>query len=158
MKRILALAFAASFMVACDDNNSTENSTTVNDGSDAPISSPAPSTTYTASEGDVTYRDDKVRVYRNNDWVDADDDVTLDNGAVVYRDGRVKKDDKEVKLEDGEVVNKTGDFFDRTGNAIEKGWKDVKEGAKEMGKDIKKGAKKVGDKADDAVHDDHDSK
>lgn len=158
MKRILAMAFAASWLVACSDNNSAENST-INDGTDAPISSPAPTTTtYTASDGDVTYRDDKVLVYRNNDWVEADKDVTLDNGVVVYRDGRVKKEDKEVKLEDGEVVNKTGDFFDRTGNAIDKGWNDVKAGAKEMGKDIEKGANKVGDKAEDAVHDDHDKK
>lgn len=153
MKRILALAFAASWLVACNDNNSAENATT-NDREEAPINSPAPSsTTYSPSDGDVTYQGDKVRVYRNGDWTDADNDVTLDNGAVVYRDGRVKRDDKEVELEDGEVVNKSGNFFDKTGNAIEKGWKDVKKGAKEMGKDIEKGAKKVGNDVEGAVDD-----
>jgi hypothetical protein len=154
MKRIIALAFAATWLVACNDTSSSENATT-DEKSEAPISSPAPSTTYSPADGDVTYREDKVRVYRNGEWADADNDVTLDNGAVVYRDGRVKRDDKEVELEDGEVVNKSGDFFDKTGNAVEKGWKDIKQGAKAMGKDIEKGAKKVGEKVEGTVDGDH---
>ena len=154
MKRILALAFAATFLVvACGD--STDNNT-MDDRDDAPIANPSTvetETTYTPAEGDVTYRDDKVNVWRNGAWVETDEDVKLDNGAVVYKDGRVKKDDKEIELEDGEVVNKTGNFFDKTGRAIEKGWDDVKEGVKEMGNDIEKGANKAGEKVDS----DHDN-
>jgi len=33
---------------------------------------------------------------RNGAWVDADDDVKLDDGVVVYRTGHVKKDGREV--------------------------------------------------------------
>lgn len=154
MKRFLALAIAASTLYACGD--AQNDNAAVDDRDEAPISSPAPETeVYTPAEGDVTFRDNKLRVWRENEWKDADDDVTLDNGAVVFRDGRVKKDDKEIELEDGEVVNKTGDFFDRTGHAIEKGWNDVKAGAKEMGKDIEKGAEKAGDKIEGAVDDDN---
>ena len=158
MKRILAIAFAATWLVACGDNTATDSTT--EDREETPISSPAaPSTTYTPADGDVTYRDKKVHVWRDNNWVESDKDVTLDNGAVVYRDGRVERDNREVELEDGEVVNKTGNFFDKTGNAVEKGWKDVKQGAKAMGKDIEKGAKKVGDKVEGTVEDnDNDNK
>ena len=45
--------------------------------------------------------------------VDADNDVTLDDGVVVTRTGRVRRDGKEVELHDGEVVSKTGRFFDK---------------------------------------------
>lgn len=154
MKRILPLAFAATFLVvACGDNASNN---TMDDRDEAPISNPSTvetETTYTPADGDVTYREDKVRVWRDGAWVDTEDEVKLDNGAVVYKDGRVKKDDKEIKLEDGEVVNKTGNFFDETGRALEKGWDDVKEGVKEMGNDIEKGANKAGEQIDS----DHDN-
>lgn len=157
MKRILALAIAATTLYACGDNASNE---AADDREDAAISSPAPSnetSAYTPSEGDVIHEGDDIKVYRNGQWVESEDEVTLDNGAIVYDDGRVVKDNKEVKLDDGEVVNKTGNFFDRTGKAIEKGWEDVKQGAKEMGKDIEKGANKVGDKVEGTV-DDNDKK
>lgn len=157
MKRILALAIAASTLYACGD---VENdNATIEDRNEAPISSPSEETTvYTPVDGDVTYRDNKVHVWKDGEWKDADDEVKLDNGAVVYKDGHVKKDGKEVELEDGEVVNKTGAFFDRTGKAIEKGWDDVKAGAKEMGRDIEKGAEKAGDKIEGAVDNDNDNK
>ncbi len=153
MKRILAIAFAASCLYACGD--ATTNDTVSDDRDDAPISSPANtpnSDVYTPAEGDITYREDKIRVWRDGNWTDNDEEeVRLSNGAVVYRDGRVVRDDKEVELEEGEVVNRSGDFFDRSGKAIEKAWDDVKEGAKATGKDIEKGAKKVGEKVEDAV-------
>ena len=74
-------------------------------------------------------------VYRNGQWVEADDDV---------------------KLENGEVVDRDGDFFDATGRAIENAWDDTKAGVKEAGKDIEKAAQKAGDKVEGAVDDDHD--
>lgn len=158
MKRILALALVTAGLYACTDTE--RDNATIEDRDEAPISSPAPTTTeaYTPAEGDVTYRDKEVHVYRNGAWVETEDEVELDNGAVVYRDGRVVRENKEVELEDGEVVNKTGNFFDRTGKAIEKGWEDVKQGAKEMGKDIEKGANKVGNDIEGAVDDDKDNK
>jgi hypothetical protein len=153
MKKIFAIACATSLFFACNDGDTTDepigspDTATTNAGTVAP-------TSYTPVDGDVTYRDDKVMVMRNGQWVEADDRVTLENGAVVHKDGRIKKDDKEVKLEDGQVVNKEGDFFDRTGNAIENAWEDAKGGLKDAGKEIEKGAEKAGDKTEDAVDDD----
>ena len=57
-------------------------------------------------------------VWRNNNWVEADEDVRLDNGVIVYRNGEVKKDNDVVVLRDGEFVNRSGEFFDKTGNAF----------------------------------------
>jgi hypothetical protein len=54
-------------------------------------------------------------VRRNGDWVDADNDVRLDDGSTVNRNGRVVRDGNEVELQEGEVVNKTGRFFDKAG-------------------------------------------
>jgi hypothetical protein len=157
MKRILALAIAATTLYACGENQS--NDAAMDDREDAPISSPATTNSaYTPSEGDVIHEGDDIKVYRNGQWVESDDEITLDNGAIVYEDGRVVKDDKEVELEDGEIATKTGNFFDRTGKAIEKGWEDVKQGAKKAGKDIEKGAEKAGDKVEGAVDNDNDGK
>ena len=99
MKKIFAIAIAVVSSTACNNietsndtrDSSTNSATTTATPSDTTISA---STTYTASDGDVTYRDKKVRVMKNGEWVDADKDVTLDNGVVVYRSGRVKKNSK----------------------------------------------------------------
>jgi hypothetical protein len=139
MKKAFVLAFAGvSILVACNDNQTSsinddrQDTTTV--VTDAP---PTTYTTYTPVEGDVTYRDKKVLVYRNGAWVEANEDVKLDNGIVVYRTGVVKKDDKEVELEEGVVVNREGDFFDRTGKAMENMWSDIKKGAKKVKEETK---------------------
>lgn len=147
MRKMIALAFAAFSFVACKDNE-TEKTTveTENNASETSTSG-----TYTPAEGDVTYQGNKVRVRRNGEWVDSEEDVTLDNGIVVMRDGRVRKDGREVELEDGEIVNRTGDFFDRSGRAIENAWDATKEGAKDAGRAIKNTAEKVGDRAADVL-------
>jgi hypothetical protein len=158
MKRFLVLAIAATTLYACTDT-ANDNAAT-DDRDEAPISSPSTTNdAYTPSEGDVTYRENKVRVYRDGDWKESDNEVELENGAIVHEDGRIVKENKEVELEDGEVVTRTGNFFDRTGKAIEKGWEDIKQGAREMGKDVEKGAKKAGDKVEGTVDDnDNDNK
>jgi hypothetical protein len=94
-------------------------------------------TTYTAAEGDVSYRGGKLMVYRNNAWVESENDVTLDNGIVVRRTGRVARDNEEYELEDGVVVTKSGDFWDRAGNAIEDGWEGVKKAFKSVKDEVK---------------------
>src|SRR3954469_15639555 len=99
MKKVLALAFAGLSLAACNDNrtdNSTVDSATRMDTSSANMdtgmsvdtshNTAVTSSAYSPSEGDVTYRERKVRVYRSGAWVDADKDVTLDDGTVVYRD------------------------------------------------------------------------
>jgi hypothetical protein len=126
MKKILVAA-GILFLAACNneksDANTTETTTTQR--------------TYTASEGDVSYRDGKVVVYRNNAWVDADNDVTVDNGIIVRRNGRVVKDNEEYELEEGVVVTKTGDFWDKAGNAIEDGWEGIKRAFRKVKEEVK---------------------
>lgn len=160
MKTIIVMAFATVSLAACSDN--VTDDTTV-DKKDTAITAPdttstisrtATSTSYPAGEGDVTYRNKKLVVMKNGQWVDADDDVKLDSSVIVYRNGRVKKNGKEIELEDSEVVTRSGNFFDKTGRAIEKAWDATKEGVKDAGRAVGKAAKKVGEKAKDAVTDD----
>jgi SOS-response transcriptional repressor LexA len=54
-------------------------------------------------------------VWRNNDWVIADNDVSLNDGVVVRKNGEVKKGDDVVVLKDGEVVDRSGRFLDNYG-------------------------------------------
>jgi hypothetical protein len=159
MKKLFVLGFAALVFAACSDNQADTSTTDRDDTmhNTTPVTtSTAPDTGpgYTAVDGDVTYTGSKVRVMRNREWVDADTDITLDDGTVVYRDGRVKKQDREISLNDGEVVNRTGNFFDKSGRAIENAWDATKEGAKKAGKAIENTAEKAGEKAKKAVQDD----
>ena len=127
MKSML-LAAGILFFASCNNENkdatTTEETTTT-------------SKTYSSSEGDVSYRGGKVVVYRNGAWVDADNDVTLDNGIIVRRNGRVVKDNEEYELEEGVVVTKSGDFWDKAGNAIEDGWEGVKKGFRKVKEEVK---------------------
>ncbi|MEO5649655.1 MAG: DUF6799 domain-containing protein, partial [Ginsengibacter sp.] len=118
MKKLLSLAILATTFAACNDATTT---TDVNTDTLVTTSttSGVNTTAYNPSEGDATYRDGTLRVWKNGDWVVAEDDVTLDNGVVVYKNGKVKKDTKTVKLADGEIITRTGNFFDKTGQAIE---------------------------------------
>ena len=164
MKKIFLMAFTALSLAACNDNasdtttvDSDDTVTTMSDGTSNDVrndTSTASASGYVAAEGDVTYRDRKVKVMRNREWVDADDDVKLDDGVVVYRSGRVKRDNKEIELEEGQVVTKTGNFFDKSGRAIENAWDATKEGVKDAGSAIKNAGKKTKEKAKDAIHDD----
>src|SRR5690606_7444431 len=123
----------------------TDETTVIKTDSFAPVTTVEPVTVskYTPAEGDVTYRDNQLMVWKGNEWVLADQDVTLDNGVVVYKNGEVKKEGKTVKLEDGEVVTGVGKFFDKTGEAIEDAWSSTKKGVKEAGDAIDKAAKDV---------------
>jgi major membrane immunogen (membrane-anchored lipoprotein) len=141
MKKITAIAFAATLaLAACNDSATTDKTTVDSTKNTSTV------TTYTPVDGDVRYEGKKVMVMRNGGWVEADADVKLDNGVTVYRNGRVERGDYQVELRDGEVVNRTGDFFDRTGNAVSNAWEATKEGASDAGRAVKKGLGKVGDK------------
>src|SRR5688572_9764965 len=110
MKKIMMIALAAGLFAAC--NNETESTTTESDTTASTMTAPpvqetAPSA-YAPQEGDVSYREKRVQVWRGGAWVDADDDVKLDNNVVVYRNGRAKRDDKEIELEDGVIVDRSG--------------------------------------------------
>ena len=145
MTKIIVIAFAALTLAACNDT-ATDKTTTVDTTQNTTTT-----TTYTPIEGDVKYEGQKVLVLRNGAWVEADADVNLENGVVVYRTGRVQRGDYEVELRDGEVVNRSGDFFDRTGNTVEGVWDATKEGASSAGRAVKKVVSKIGDKIEGAV-------
>jgi uncharacterized lipoprotein NlpE involved in copper resistance len=152
MKKIFFLSIAVASIVACNNGNETSvtsDTTTVmhEDNHDATAN-------YTASEGDVTYRDNKVMVMKNGEWVETNDEVTLDNGVVVHKNGQVKRNDDVVVMHDGEIVTRSGNFFDRSGRAIDNAWDATKEGVKDAGRAIKNTAEKIGEGAERAV--DHD--
>ena len=160
MKKIFGLAIVSMAIFACNDNQSPSINEDTRDTS-AVIETPPPATTevvYTPAEGDYTYKEKKVMVLKNGEWVEVDKEVKLDNGTVIEKNGTVKKDGKEVQLEEGTVVNKEGNFFDKAGHAIDNAWDATKEGVKKAGNEIEKGAKKVGDEVHDATHDDDNDK
>jgi hypothetical protein len=126
MKKILVLAVAGLFLFSCNENTDTTNKTDTTTHA-----------AYAPSDGDVSYRNGKLMVWRGNNWEEADDDVTLEGGVVVRRNGEVVRDGKVVELEDGEVVDRSGRFFDKAGHAIEDAWDATKKGAKEVKEEVK---------------------
>lgn len=128
MKKIFLIA-GITFLLSCKDDKKASESTTATEATTTK--------TYTASEGDVTYKGGKLMVYRNNSWIDADDDITVDNGIIVRRTGRVVKDSDEYELDEGVVVTKTGNFFDKAGNVIENGWEGVKKAFRNVKAEVK---------------------
>lgn len=151
MKKIIAIAIAAASFVACNPPEADKVTEVTKDTTTIAAPPPVVPSVYTATDGDVTYTEKKVKVMKEGQWVDADDDIKLDNDVVVYRNGKVKKVDREVELQEGEVVTRSGDFFDRSGRAIENAWEATKEGAKDAGRAIKKAGEKVGEKVENAV-------
>jgi len=160
MKKIIALAVIAASFSACD----TQDKKVTTTETDTIAITPIVSTMYTPGEGDVMYKDGKVMVWRSNNWVEAEGDVTLENGIVVRRNGEVRRDDKVVVLHEGETVNRSGNFFDKTGAAIDNAWDATKKGvskaadATEKGVNkaaeaVKKAGKKVGEKTKEVVRD-----
>lgn len=143
MKNLLAIALISASLVACD--NAETNETTEMDDTTTTTTT---TSTYTPADGDASYRNGTLMVYRDNTWVEADEDVRMDNNVTVYRNGEVKRNDEVVELRDGEVVNRSGQFFDNTGRAIEDAWDATKRGVKKAGESVENAAQKVGDKID----------
>jgi hypothetical protein len=135
MRKILMIALTASLFAACNDaeNTTTESDTTSSTMTAPPVDGTVSSPGYAPQEGDVSYREKRVQVWRGGTWVDSDEDVKLDNNVVVYRNGRASRDGREIELEDGVIVDRSGNVFDRTGAAVSNAWENVKE----AGKDVK---------------------
>lgn len=163
MKKILGLAVVSMAIFACNDNQSPGINKDTRDTSAVMETPPPPPATteavYMPAEGDYTYKEKKVMVMKNGEWVEVKKEVKLDNGTVIEKNGTVKRDGKEIELEEGTVVNKEGNFFDKAGHAIDNAWDATKSGVKKAGNEIEKGAKKVGEEVHDATHDvDNDKK
>jgi hypothetical protein len=156
MKKILAFAVLSASLFACNDAAKTGD--TAGDADTTTTSTTTTTTTtnqYNAADGDVSYRNGRLMVWRNGNWTESNEDVTLDNGVVVRRNGEARRDKDVVTLNDGEVVDRSGNFWDRTGNAIEDGWDATKRGAKKAGQKIEQGAEKVADKTKDVLDGDN---
>ncbi len=151
MKKLFSLALVAITFVACSDGNTDDDMTTTEE-TIVTRETTTSTSVYVPNEGDVTYREGKVKIYRNNEWRDADADVRMDNGVVVTRRGYASRDGVEIEMKDGEIVSRTGNFFDRTGQAIEDGWDATKRGVKKAGRAVGDAAEKVGDKAKEVVN------
>jgi len=134
MKKLVVIAIVGASLLACNENTESTKKT------DASAHE-----AYAPANGDVTYRDGKVLVWRNNEWVETNDDVRLDNGVIVKRNGEVERNDDVVVLKDGEVVNKSGNFFDKAGNAIDDAWHGAKKGVTKAGEGVKKAGEEVKD-------------
>ena len=132
MKKLFVFAIIGASLLSCNDTTETTTTTDTTNSTDTTTHA-----AYAPSEGDVSYRNGKLMVWRSNEWEEADDDVTLQNGVVVRRTGKVERDGKVVELEDGEVVDRSGRFFDKAGNAIEDAWDATKKGAKKVGEEVK---------------------
>ena len=155
MKKIFLMASVVALLSACNAN--TDENTVVTTDTLGPVTqTETPVTTsetvvvhkYTPAEGDVTYRNNQLMVWRSNDWVKVEKDVTLDNGVVVYKNGEVKKEGKTVKLEDGEVVTSVGEFFNKTGDAINDAWGSTKKGVRKAGDALDKVGKDIKESVD----------
>lgn len=153
MKKMFLMAGLAAVVMAC--NNDTTRSDADGDSVDNTSNNAANAPMYKESDGDVSYRDGRVVVWRDNNWVDADNDVTLDDGTVVRRDGKIVRNGEERDLDDGVVVTRTGRFFDKAGNAIEDGWEGLKKGTKEAAEGVKDGFNEAKEGVKDAVDDDN---
>jgi hypothetical protein len=158
MKKTLLVASALIFLIACNDNSKQTTTTT----DSAALISPNPDTQmvdhtrvdnlYAPAEGDIMYTENKLRVRRNNAYVDADNDVTLDSGIIVNRKGEATWKDKTIRMEEGEAVNRTGNFFNKAGEKIDDIWNDTKRAVKKTAKAVDNAAEKTGEKVKDAVH------
>ena len=142
MKKIIVLALAVTSLAACNEQKSKESVTINTDTStnvtmDNMDNATTTTTTYTPADGDISYTNGKLMVWRNNAYVEADNDVTLDDKIVVKRNGEATRNGVVIKLEDGERVSRTGRFFNRTGEVIEDGWDATKRGAKKVGEKVK---------------------
>lgn len=157
MKQMFVMAAAALSLAACNEQKTTESVTTNGDTLTTtttmdPINNTMGTATYTVAEGDVLYRDGKVWVYRNNEYVVADNDVTLDGGIIVRKNGEVVKDGKVVQLEEEEKVSRTGKFFNKMGEGLEDAWDGTKKAVRKAGEAVGKAGEKVGDAVKDAVN------
>ena len=157
MKNLIVFVFSGYLLMGCNTsstNNTTSDTistTTSETGKVDTVVGPGP--TYNPAEGDVTYRNSKLMVRQNDQWVEPEKDVTLDSDIVVYRTGRVKRGNREIVLEDSQVVSRSGNIFDKTGRALDDAWDATKKGVNDAANAVKKAAKKVGDKTDDVIHD-----
>jgi hypothetical protein len=154
MKKFILMIVGSLFLLSCDNKQtSTETTMESKDVGDSVVTTETTTTTstYIPSEGDVSYRNGKVVVWKNNAWVETSGDVVMNDGVVIKANGEVTKDGKQMRLEEGESVNTSGKFFNKTGEALEDAWDATKKGVRKAGEAIEKAGKKLGEEIKDST-------
>ena len=108
MKKILGLAIVSMAIFACNDAESPSINEDTRDTSTV-IETPPPATTetvYVPAEGDYTYREKKVLVMKNGEWVEVEKEVKLDNGTIIEKDGTEERGAPNIKTQ--RKINRTG--------------------------------------------------
>lgn len=149
MKKIFLAVCVAAIFTACNSEGSQTDATTTN--TDTTNRSMMSTDTYTPTEGDATFKDHYLMVYRGDKWVTTDKEMTMGNGAVVYTNGTVKNGEITDTLAEGEIVSHSGDLYDKAGNAIHDAWDGTKKGVNDAGDAAKEGINKAGDAAKEGV-------
>lgn len=144
MKKIFLTAFVAAALMACNSTDTDDNTTTTATA-DSSTNTMMSTTAYTPSEGDVTFRNDKLMVYRNNGWEETTKEQTVGNGIVVHTNGAVTNGEQTDTLTDGQVVSHSGTFFDKSGRAIKDAWTSTKHGVGEAGEAVGHAAGEAGE-------------
>ena len=150
MKKIFLAVCVATLFAACNSEGSkTDVTTTHTDTTDKSMMS---TTTYTPSQGDITFKDRQLFIYQGDKWVATDKVTTMGNGVVVSTNGTIKNGEMTDSLAEGEIVSHTGDLYDKTGNAIHNAWDATKKGVNDAGNATKDGINKAGDAAKEGVN------
>lgn len=150
MKKIFLISCLALLFAACDSPGSKKDeATSKTDTTDKSMMS---TTLYTPTQGDVTFKDKQLMVYKGDKWVTTDQNQTVGNGMTVYTNGTVKNGELTDTLSEGEIVSHTGDLYDKAGNAIHDAWDAAKEGVNKAGEATKEGVNKAGNDAKDQIN------
>ena len=149
MKKLLVVAMVAMSLVACNEAEKTETTTTTES---------KVVTENAAVDGEYMMRDGKVVVMKGGEWIVITEPVTLSNGTVVKANGEVKNaDGVTVTLGSGQKVNNSGvvvtangdNVFQDVGDGVKKGVNEagdaIKTGAQKTGEAVKKGVNKAGE-------------
>ncbi len=154
MKKIIVIAMATITFSACSENKRTDTTTEISDTA-AVITTEKPDivtrNTYVPADGDVTYRNGKLMVWRNGRYIESDNDITMDDRTVIRRNGEATREGKVIKLEDGETVNRSGRWYNKAGEGIDDAWDATKKGVNKAAGAVKKAGEKVGEGIKDAV-------
>lgn len=161
MKKILLAICIAGLILACNNEGSNSEATSTADTTDRSVMS---TTAYVPTEGDATFKDQQLMIYKGDKWVTTDHQITMGNGVIVYTNGTVKNGEIIDTLAEGEIVSHSGDLYDKAGNAIHDAWNvtkkeinnatdSVQAGVNRAGDAVSKGVSSAGEAANNAVKD-----
>ena len=126
MKKIFLTACVAVALTACNSTESKHAMAVDKDSTTNTLMNQA--TGYAPNDGDVTFRNNKVMVYRDTSWKETNDAQTVGSGVVVHTNGVVTNGVQADTLTEGQIVSKTGTFFDASGHVIKNPWTPTNDG------------------------------